>query len=168
MLLSGSVNGDSIHNFPSDVRNRIDAVLMTTSTTSWKCINEQYRIIPPENKNARIVYDNIVNELNEKEKKDCSEIFTEYTQPPYGMSEDIITLMIAVVCANLSYCLRFKYKGEIKNINNWKELVVIKDKKIDIDVIKKSTFIVVDAGEVVGKYKRLFHRNFISNFRLSA
>lgn len=156
MLLSGSVNGDSIHNFPSDVRNRIDAVLMTTSTTSWKCINEQYRIIPPENKNARIVYDNIVNELNEKEKKDCSEIFTEYTQPPYGMSEDIITLMIAVVCANLSYCLRFKYKGEIKNINNWKELVVIKDKKIDIDVIKKSTFIVVDAGEVVGKYKRLF------------
>ena len=129
---------------------------MTTSTTSWKCINEQYRIIPPENKNARIVYDNIVNELNEKEKKDCSEIFTEYTQPPYGMSEDIITLMIAVVCANLSYCLRFKYKGEIKNINNWKELVVIKDKKIDIDVIKKSTFIVVDAGEVVGKYKRLF------------
>ena len=35
-------------------------------------------------------------------------------------------------------------------------MVVIKDKKIDIDVIKKSTFIVVDAGEVVGKYKRLF------------
>jgi len=158
MLLSGSVNADSIHNFASDVRNRIDAVLMTTSTTSWKCINEQYRVIPPENKFARLVYDDIVKELSEKERKDCSEIFEKFSQPPYGMSEDIITLMIAVVCANLSYCLRFKYKGEIKNINNWKELVVIKDKKIDIDVIRKSMFIVVDAGEVVGKYKRLFTR----------
>ena len=36
MLLSGTVNSDSIHNFASDVRNRIDAVLMTSSSTSWK------------------------------------------------------------------------------------------------------------------------------------
>lgn len=54
MLLSGSVNADSIHNFASDVRNRIDAVLMTTSNTSWKCINEQYRMIPPEEKNLSL------------------------------------------------------------------------------------------------------------------
>ena len=158
MLLSGSVNSDSIHNFASDVRNRIDAVLMTSSSTSWKCINEQYRIIPPEEKNAKYVYDDIVRELTEKESKECEEIFKKYSRPPFGMSEDIITLMIAVVCANLSYCLRFRYKGEIKNINSWKELVVIKDKKIDIEVIRKSTFVVVDAGEVVGKYKRLFAR----------
>jgi hypothetical protein len=158
MLLSGSVNSDSIHNFASDVRNRIDAVLMTSSSTSWKCINDQYRVIPPENKWAKLVYDAIVKELTEKEAKDCEEIFSTYSQPPYGMSEDIITLMISVICANLSYCLRFKYKGEVKNINVWKDLVVIKDKKIDIDVIRKSTFIVVDAGEVVGKYKRLFTR----------
>lgn len=104
------------------------------------------------------VYDEIVKELTEKEQKKCEEIFARYSRPPYGMSEDIITLMIAVVCANLSYCLRFRYNGEVKNINNWKELVVIKDKKIDVDVIRKSTFIVVDAGEVVGKYKRLFTR----------
>lgn len=158
MLLSGSVNADSIHNFASDVRNRIDAVLMTSSSTSWKCINEQYRMIPPEEKRAKFVYDGIVKELTEKESKECEEIFKKYTQPPFGMSDDIITLMIAVICANLSYCLRLKYKSEIKNINNWKELVVIKDKKIDIDVIRKSTFIIVDAGEVVGKYKRLFTR----------
>lgn len=158
MLLSGSVNADSIHNFASDVRNRIDAVLMTSSSTSWKCINEQYRMIPPEEKRAKFVYDDIVEELTKKESKECEEIFKKYTQPPFGMSDDIITLMIAVICANLSYCLRLRYKGEIKNINNWKELVVIKDKKIDIDVIRKSTFIIVDAGEVVGKYKRLFTR----------
>ena len=158
MLLSGTISADSVHNFASDVRNRIDAVLMKSSNTSWKCINEQYRIIPPENKNARIVYDDIVKELTDKKKKECKEIFDKFTKPPFGMSDDVITLMIAVICANLNYCLRFKYNNEIKNINNWKELVIIKDKKIDIEIIRNSIFIVVDAGEVVGKYKRLFER----------
>lgn len=158
MLLSGTVNSDSIHNFASDIKNRIDAVLMTTSNTSWKCINEQYRMMPPENKYAKRVYDEIVKELNDKERKSCAEIFEKYSKPPYGMSEDIITLMIAVVCANLSYCLRFEYNKTVTNINNWKDLVVIKDKKIDTSVIRQSVFIVVDAGEVIEKYKRLFTR----------
>ena len=158
MLLSGSVNSDSIHNFASDIKNRIDAALMTTSNTSWKCINEQYRMIPPENKAAKNVYDDIVKDLNEGEEKACADIFSKFSKPPYGMSDDIITFMIAVVCANLSYCLRFKYKDAVTNINNWKEYVVIKDKKIDVDVIRNSSFIVVDAGEVIGKYKRLFAR----------
>lgn len=158
MLLSGTINQDSIHNFSSEVRNRIEAILMCSSNTSWKCINNQYRITPPEDKRAKIVYDKIVKDLTGNSSKKCSDIFDEYSKPPYGMSEDIITLMIAVICANLSYCLRFKYKDEIRNINNWKELVIIKDKKIKIDVIRDSTFIVVDAGQVVTKYKRLFTR----------
>lgn len=74
------------------------------------------------------------------------------------MSEDIIMLMIAVICSNLSFCLRFRYDESLISINNWKELVVIKDKKIDIGVVKKSTFIMVDAGAVTGKYIRFFDR----------
>lgn len=158
MLLSGSVNADSIHNFASDIKNRIDAVLMTSNSTSWKCINEQYRMIPPENEAAKYVYDDIVADLNNGEEKACTDIFAKFNKPPYGMSDEVITLMIAVVCANLSYCLRFRYNGAVTSINNWKELVVIKDKKIDLDVIRKSVFIVADAGEVIGKYKRLFTR----------
>lgn len=156
MLLSGSVNADSIHNFASDIKNRIDAVLMTSSSTSWKCINEQYHMIPPENKAAKHVYDDIVADLNDGKEKACADIFAKFSRPPYGMSDEVITLMIAVVCGNLSYCLRFRYNGAVTNINNWKDLVVIKDKKIDIDVIRKSVFVVVDAGEVIGRYKRIF------------
>lgn len=158
MLLSGSVNEDSIHNFPSDLRNRIDALLMTSNNTSWKCINDQYHLIPPENNRVKAVYKEISEELNISHEKNCSEIFTKYSMPPYGMSEDVITLMIAVVSANLSYCLRFNYKGELKNINAWKDLVVIKDKKIDVDVIKNSTFVVVDSGAVAEKFKRIFYQ----------
>ena len=156
MLLSNSVNADSIHNFPSDVRNRIDALLMKTNNNSWKCINEEYHLIPPEEKKARFVYDEITTNLTNLGELNCKDIFLKYCFPPYGLSEDVVTLMIAVICANMSYCLRFKYNKEVTNVNNWKELVIIKDKKIDIDVIKKSILVIVDAGEVIGKYKRLF------------
>ncbi len=158
MLLSNSVNEVTIHNFSSDIRNRIEAVLMTTTSTSWKCINDQYRVVPPEERKARNVYDRIVNTINEKGEFACKVIFDTYCRPPYGMSEDVVTLMIAVVCANLGYCLRFRYKDELTNISNWKELVVIKDKKIDIEVVKSSTFVLVDAGAVTGKYMRFFDR----------
>lgn len=158
MLLSNTVNEVTIHNFSSDIRNRIEAVLMTTTCTSWKCINEQYRVIPPEEKRARNVYDKIVNSINENGEFACKDIFDTYCRPPYGLSEDVITLMIAVICANLSYYLRFRYKNGLININNWKELVVIKDKKIDIEVVKASLFVVVDAGAVTGKYMRFFER----------
>ncbi len=158
MLLSNSVNDVTIHNFSSDIRNRIEAILMTSTNTSWKCINEQYRVIPPEDKKAKAVYEKIVTDINTCEELSCKEIFHTYSKPPYGMSEDVITLMIAVVCANLSYCLRFRYKGELTNINNWKELVVIKDKKIDIDVVRASSFVLVDAGAVIGRYMRFFER----------
>lgn len=36
--------------------------------------------------------------------------------------------------------------------------MVIKDKKIDIDVVKRSTFVMVDAGVVTGKYMCFFER----------
>lgn len=158
MLLSNSVNETTIHNFASDVRNRIEALLMTTNATSWKCIDQEFRVIPPEEKKARKVYDSIVTKINENKEYACKDIFNTFCRPPYGMSEDVVVLMIAVVCANLNYCLRFRYDDYITNINNWKELVVIKDKKIDIDVVKKSIFVMVDADAVTDKYMRFFER----------
>lgn len=158
MLLSNSVNETTIHNFASDIRNRIEALLMTTNATSWKCIDKEFRVIPPEEKKSRKVYDNIVNKINENKEYACKDIFNTFCRPPYGMSEDIVVLMIAVVCANLNYCLRFRYNDSITNINNWKEWVIIKDKKIDIDVVKRSTFVMVDAGAVTGRYVRFFER----------
>lgn len=131
---------------------------MTTNATSWKCIDQEFRVIPPEEKRARKVYDSIVTKINENKEYACKDIFDRFCRPPYGMSEDVVVLMIAVVCANLNYCLRFRCDESLTNINSWKELVVIKDKKIDIDVVKKSAFVMVDAGAVTGKYVRFFER----------
>ena len=156
MLLSNSVNEATIHNFASDIRNRIEALLMTTNVTSWKCIDKEYRVIPPEEKKSRKVYDKIVAGITNGRELACKDIFDTYCYPPYGMSEDIVTLMISVICANLSYCLRFRYENSLLSINNWKELVVFKDKKIDVDVVKTSSLVLIDTGAVAGKYKRFF------------
>lgn len=158
MLLSNSVNETTIHNFAIDVRNRIEALLMTTNATAWKCIDKEFRVISPEEKKVRQVYERIVASITENREYTCKDIFDTYCRPPYGMSEDVVTLMISVICANLSYCLRFRYDGSMININNWKELVVIKDKKIDIDVVMRSAFVMVDAGAVTGKYIQFFNR----------
>lgn len=158
MLLSNSVGEATIHNYVVEMRNRVEALFSTTAMTSWKCINEKCKLIPPEEKNAKRVYDTIVDSINKNQELACKEIYDTFCKPPYGMSEDVVTLMIAVVCANLSYCLRVRYQS-LKNINIWKEDVVTNnDKKVDLKVIKESVLVFVDAGAVTGKYMRFFDK----------
>ncbi len=156
MLLSDSVSHDNIHNFQSDIRNRIESLLLDTSSNSWRCINEAYKMTPPENKRIRYIYDEITQELSNSKQFRLKELFNKYSLPPYGMSEDIIVLLISVICANLSYCLRIQINKELQSISNWKDKVVIKDKKIDLELIKNSILIQIDAGAVEGKFIKLF------------
>ena len=158
MLLSNSVSEATIHNFVVEMRNRVESLFSTTSLTSWKCINEKCKLIPPEEKNAKRVYEAIVDGINKNQELACKDIYSTFCKPPYGMSEDIVTLMIAVVCANLSYCLRVRYQS-LKNINVWKDDVVTNnDKKVDLKVVKESVIVFVDADAVTGKYMRFFDK----------
>ncbi len=158
MLLSNSVSEATIHNFVVEMRNRVESLFSTTSLTSWKCINEKCKLIPPEQKNAKHVYEAIVDEINKNQELACKDIYSTFCKPPYGMSEDIVTLMIAVVCANLNYCLRVRYQS-LKNINVWKdEVVTNNDKKVDLKVVKESVIVFVDADAVTGKYMRFFDK----------
>lgn len=156
MLLSNSVSEITIHNFVVEMRNKVEALFSTTSLTSWKCINEKYKLTPPEEKNAKRVYELIVDEINKKRELACEKIYNTFCEPPYGMSEDVVTLMIAVVCANLNYCLRIRYQS-LKNLNIWKDdIVTNNDKKVDLKVVKESVIVFVDTNAVIGKYMRFF------------
>ena len=158
MLLSNSVSEATIHNFVADMRNRVEALFFKNAATSWKCISEQYKVTPPEEKKASVVYEQIANIINGEGEIACKDIYDTYCKPPYGMSEEVVTLMIAVVCANLSYCLRIRC-GELKNINMWKDDVITNnDKKINVNIIKASVIVFVDAGAVTGKYMRFFDK----------
>lgn len=159
MLLSNNVSFDTIHDFSQDTRNRISAVLMTTSTTSWRCISasgDECHIIPPEEKNVRIIYDQIIEELYSNKEYPCNKMFDTFCAPPYGLNEEAITLLLSVILANQYFCVRIKCDEEQTGIIKWKDKVVIKDKRIASDIIKRSVLLFVDTGAIEARFQQLF------------
>jgi len=158
LVLGNSLTKNSFNDQTPEIKTRIETLLMTTSRdTSWKCLNSSFQIIPPENIKVRKIFDQI-NEVIEKNKSySCKALFDIYTKPPYGLSIDVIYLLIAVVCANKNYCLRFTYENETLSINSWKDRV-FENNKIDLDVIKRSSIVYYDSDETNKKYIRLFEQ----------
>ncbi len=157
MILSNSVSESTIRNFVVEMRNRAEALFLTTSATSWKCIDEDFKLIPPMEKHAKKVYDYIYNKIYADKELSLQCVYDVFLKPPYGISEEILNLLLAVVLSNLNYCVRIKYNG-VKNINIWKDDIIINDKKVDVKVIKNSTLIFVDAGEVSNRFIQFFDR----------
>lgn len=155
---ANSLNKNVISSMIPEEKSRF-ASLLESPATSWRCINTEYKLIPPEEKNAKQVYDEIVEELSSQKEVNCKDIYDRYCIPPYGMNEYSITLMIAIICGNFNYCLRINQDGETKNINLWKDEIITGDnKKIDLKIIKSSTLILVDTDSVVKKYEGFFER----------
>lgn len=155
LLLSGSLSEETVHSFPADVRNRLEASLYSAGAFSWKVINQNYQIIPPEQKAAREVYDEIVNSLPEGGTISLDELITHLVAPPYGMNDYVAVYMVFTVCGNLSYCLRVVTNGAVYSISSWKDLV-IQDNKIDLALIRKSTLKRVNVGAVADRFLHLF------------
>lgn len=158
MLLSNNINYDTIHDFTSDVRSKITAVLMETSATAWKCISQACVIMPPAEAKARGVYEDAVTILNSEKAYDCSRFFDTYCYPPYGLSEEAAVMMLSVILANHSYCVRVFFNGSQNSITRWKDEVIVKDKKINLDLIKESRLILIDTNAVEARFQQLFNR----------
>lgn len=157
LLLTGSVSDNTIHSFPSDIRNRFGATLHCSGAFSWKCVNDSYQIMPPEAKKARDIYDFIVEQLKEGEAVSFKTMYEELVAPPYGLNDYSVFYMMAVVCANLNFCLRIVYNDEVYTIQNWCPLVVT-DNKIDLARFLKSDIKRINAGAVNEQFLRLFQR----------
>ena len=155
ILLSGNISADTIHNNGVEVRNHIQALLDKSSVYSWRCLTADVKIMPPENKKAKEIYDKLVNEIQEQEKVSVQQLMAELCQPPYGLSKEIILMMIGVVCANIGYNLRFEVDDELLAIAVWRDHAV-KDKKIDYAYVDKSSLVWVDAGKVEEKFIHLY------------
>ncbi|WP_409967434.1 hypothetical protein RFF05_12670 [Bengtsoniella intestinalis] len=136
LLLSGSLSDNMIHSFPADIRNRLDATLFANGTYSWKCINSNYQICPPQQSSAAKIYDFITQELQEDSLASCQSIYDQLTKPPYGMNDYGVVYMLSVVLANLSYCLRMTLNNETYSVQSWKEKV-IDDSKINLPLLLK-------------------------------
>jgi hypothetical protein len=155
LLLSGNINNNTIHGFPVEVRNRFEATLFETGGNSWKAVNSQYQIVPPKEKTARYVFDLLEKSLNENQAINCKDVLKELCMPPYGLNEYIAIYMIAVICANLSYCIRPQYGDTTFSVVNWKDQFV-GDNRIDVQVFQRTVLKLVDAGKIIDKFLHLF------------
>lgn len=158
MLLSGNINDAAIHNWPTETRNRFTALFAIGAKSSWKCLDMNSHIIPPEEKNARQIFDTITIELENKDSISCCEILAKYTMPPYGLNTDAIVLMVCVLLSNLSYCTRLLYNGSVYSIQAWKDLLIIKDDKWKAEVFNQTRLKHVDTGEINQMFVALFKR----------
>lgn len=157
LLLSGSINANTIQSSPVEVRNRFEATLFESGKNSWKCINLNYQIIPPKDPKVLAIYSHLEQKLKDSKELNCKDIFEELSMPPYGLNDYIIVYIISVFCANLSYCIRPVYKKETYSVIKWKDLI-IGDSKVDVGMLKDTCFILADAGAVVDSYLRLFKK----------
>jgi hypothetical protein len=155
LLLSGSINANTIQSSPVEVRNRFEATLFETGRNSWKCINSSYQIIPPKETNVLAIYSYLENKLKVEKEISCKKIFEELCIPPYGLNDYVVVYLLAVFCANLSYCIRPLLKKVTYSVIKWKD-IIIGDSKVDLVSLKDTVFILVDSGEVVDRYLRLF------------
>lgn len=160
MLLSNKVNYDTIHDFPIDIRNRIEALFMVGNTSSWKCLNNELVIQSPINEKARNIFNIVESELTSKEIYDCGKFFDRFCAPPYGLSEEAAAMFLSMAMVNMWHTIRVQYRGVRSTVNEWKDYV-IEDKKLHLNVFKETTILWVDTSSVEAKFQLLFKK--ISN-----
>lgn len=157
MFLANKVNEDTIHDFQIEIRNRIQALFMTSGLYSWKCITLEYAIVSPLNEKARAIYDAVEKELHTNESYNCNLFFEKYCDTPYGLSEETAAMFLAMVITNLWHNVRVEYNHARTTVVEWKDNIV-EDKKLHIDRLKKSVLLWVDTGSIESKFAILFKK----------
>ena len=66
--------------------------------------------------------------------------------------------MLSVILANYSYCVRISYHDTQNSITRWKNELIVKDKKINLALLKESRFILINTDAVEAKFQQLFNR----------
>lgn len=157
MLLSNKVNYDTIHDYPRDIRNRIDALFMVDNASSWKCITKECAMVPPLNTKVRDIYDFAVNEIENNEEYKCDTFIKTFCDAPYGLSEETAIMFMGMILVNIWHNARVLFDSNRTTINDWKDSIVA-DKKIDINAFRDSTILWVDTGSVEAKFQRIFQQ----------
>ena len=157
MLLSNKVNFDTIHDFPRDIRNRIEALFMIDNASAWKCLTKECAIVPPLNGKARAIFDLVEAQLKETESFECVTFFDTFCAPPYGLSEESAAMFLAMIIVNLWHNVRVQYEGVRTTVGEWKDNVV-EDKKLHLNVFKETRILWVDTGSVESKFQLIFKK----------
>lgn len=158
LLLSGNIDENTVHSFPVEIRNRFETLLMTSSRKSWKCVNKNYQIIPPEEIKVSPLYLAVVNSLEKHKALPLKALYEKLILPPYGLNEYSFTLLIAVIAANNNYRLRIVLDDQKMSIANWQNEIIVKDKKLEVQKLLASQLVLIDVSQVAMLFTNIFRQ----------
>lgn len=102
-MYNGSmINAQMYQSFTPQLKNRIQAVLSTTTTqTSWQVFDSRCKFCEPHNTAVKRIYNDVREQIMADSSVGIGQIFNKYLYAPYGMNKYCLTLFIIYfICYN--------------------------------------------------------------------
>lgn len=162
ILFSGKITSNTLQGLGVDGNGRLRNTLSYSAPYSWKCMNDEYIIIEPQNERAMAAYNLIKNKLIEDKYIPYEKLTGELLLAPYGMNDHEVLYLMAVVYANLSYCLRLALNGVQITVGEWLDTVMPYNSrgslKIDFKKLQATSFIQKNLAGVEARFLQLFRQ----------
>lgn len=156
LLLTTEIDSDTIHNYKTEVRNRIMGLLSYEMSTSWKCLNESYHITEPKEALVRNIYDIITEQLLNAGELNMNELYLKFTNPPYGLNNYSFMLMIALVISNGGEDICLVTDEGVITSEIWNNSIFANEtNRLDLKYILNSKVIYVNSNLIEAKFTRL-------------
>ena len=104
---------------------------------------------------VRSIYEELERQLRTQGFLALRPVIHTLNAPPYGLNDYAVSLLIGLLCENLSYTTRLEYKGERQNSDKWAE-AVISDSKISIKALSETRIILIDTEKTGDRFRQLF------------
>lgn len=141
----------------SDVKNRVESLLGPHGLYSWRALSEEYKSIAPSNAAVSRIYSTLETTLNGKKVVPFKQMIGILTASPYGMNEYTAFMFLSLFSELLSYTTRLEIDGVKYSTRTWAE-EVLQDRKFDAKLVNKTRLLLVDVGETVNQYRRIYTR----------
>lgn len=162
ILFNGNINNTTIEGLGVDGKGRLKNTLSYNAPNSWKCMSEDYLFFEPKNQRALSAYNLIMGKFVEDSYISYNDLVGELMEAPYGMNDHEALYLMAVVYANLSYCLRVSLNGVKITVGEWLDNVLPASGKgtikIDFKKLSATSFVKKNIAGVEAKFLQLFNQ----------
>ena len=156
-LLSNNVKMDIVRDFPSDVKNRINALFSEGGGSSWGCLTMDCIMKKPSHPKVRAIYDIVYKQIKDNGSYDLADFFDDFCEPPYGLSEESAAMLLAVIIVTIWNDVRVIHNNIKTTLAEWKNNI-IEDKKLHLDAMRQTELIWVDSGSIDSKFRQMFDK----------
>lgn len=162
VLFGGRIDDNTLAGLGVDGTGRMNNTLSYNASNSWKCMNEDHLVMEPQNVNCFEVYKLVVDRLVLDEYVSYEDLTKGLVDAPYGMNDHEVLYLMAVVYANLSYCMRVALNGNPITVGDWLDNVLPANSrgslKIDFRKLLATSFIKKDLAGIEAKFLQLFNK----------